>query len=164
MQTPFVVQCLQGFLLLAWAPPLASAFGRLSNLFGRDAAARALEEKEDGCADLADRGAAQCKLWADAGECQANYGWMKARCVKTCNLCKPKPYLDHATLAACNDSEHACGNWAREEECEKNPEFMLKTCRAACRKCQSVACNDIHPECVRWAEAGECEHNVRYPA
>ena len=55
-------------LLVAWAPSLASAFGRLGNLFTRQATARALEEDEPECADSADPGAAQCKIWADAGE------------------------------------------------------------------------------------------------
>ena len=87
---------------------------------------------------------------------------MKARCVKSCNLCKPKPYQDHATLAACKDEDHSCGQWARDEECEKNPEFMLKTCHAACRQCQSLTCNDVHPECVQWAEAGECQSNADF--
>ena len=59
---------LRCLLLVVWAPSLASAFGRLGNLFTRQAAARALEEDEDGCADSADPGAAQCKIWADAGE------------------------------------------------------------------------------------------------
>lgn len=104
---------LRWLLLVVWAPSLASAFGRLSNLFTRDAAARALEE-DDGCTDSADPGPAQCKIWADAGECQSNYGWMKARCVKACNLCKPKPYQDHATLAACKDADHSCSHWSRE--------------------------------------------------
>ena len=55
-------------LLVLWAPSLASAFGRLGNLFTRQATARALEEDEPECADSADPGAAQCKIWADAGE------------------------------------------------------------------------------------------------
>ena len=87
---------------------------------------------------------------------------MKARCVKACNLCKPKPYQDHATLAACKDKDHSCGQWSRDEECEKNPEFMLTTCHASCRQCQSLTCNDVHPECVQWAEAGECQTNADF--
>ena len=55
-------------LLVVWSPSLASAFGRLGNLFTRQATARALEEDEPECADSADPGAAQCKIWADAGE------------------------------------------------------------------------------------------------
>ena len=59
---------LRCLVLVVWAPSLASAFGRLGNLFTRQAAARALEEDEDDCADSADPGTAQCKIWADAGE------------------------------------------------------------------------------------------------
>jgi hypothetical protein len=59
---------LRCLVLVVWAPSLASAFGRLGNLFTRQAAARALEEDADDCADSADPGAAQCKIWADAGE------------------------------------------------------------------------------------------------
>ena len=63
-----VLPALRCVLLVAWAPSLASAFGRLGNLFTRQATARALEEDEPECADSADPGAAQCKIWADAGE------------------------------------------------------------------------------------------------
>ena len=87
---------------------------------------------------------------------------MKAHCVKACNLCKPKPYQDHATLAACKDDDRSCSMWSREDECEKNPGFMLKTCPASCRRCQSLACNDAHPECAQWAEAGECQTNAEF--
>ena len=63
-----VLPALRCVLLVVWAPSLASAFGRLGNLFTRQATARALEEDEPECADSADPGAAQCKIWADAGE------------------------------------------------------------------------------------------------
>ena len=65
---PRVLPALRCVLLVVWAPSLASAFGRLGNLFTRQATARALEEDEPECADSADPGAAQCKIWADAGE------------------------------------------------------------------------------------------------
>ena len=63
-----VLPALRCVLLVVWVPSLASAFGRLGNLFTRQATARALEEDEPECADSADPGAAQCKIWADAGE------------------------------------------------------------------------------------------------
>ena len=66
--TQRVLPALRCVLLVVWSPSLASAFGRLGNLFTRQATARALEEDEPECADSADPGAAQCKIWADAGE------------------------------------------------------------------------------------------------
>ena len=132
-----------------------------ARLFSGDrfSAARALEEDDD-CTDKA--GAGQCKTWADAGECSANYGWMSEHCQKSCHKCKARPYESHDTLAACKDDHGECRTWAQEEECEKNPTFMLTSCRAACHQCQSLKCFDAHPECVEWAHKGECHNNTDF--
>ena len=144
---------LAAMLLLA-APDSVAAFGRL---FPRHDAARVLEQSDEdpSCVDKNDN----CGLWSNAGECDANPGYMKANCAKACNKCKSRPYIGREERAKCTDANRECKRWAQEEECTKNPTFMNEQCRQSCFACQSLNCWDAHPECADWARNGQCQNN-----
>lgn len=139
---------------LLLAAPGVAGFGRL---FPRHDAARILEQGDEdpSCVDKNDN----CAIWTNAGECDANQGYMKANCAKSCNKCKSRPYVSHAERAKCTDQKHECKRWAQEEECTKNPTFMEEQCPQSCFACQSLSCWDAHPECADWARSGQCQNN-----
>ena len=103
---------------------------------------------EPGCGDSNE----QCVNWANAGECDANPGFMTTSCKWSCGLCKggtpPKK------KASCADTNRMCATWASIGECESNPGFMKVQCPVTCRMCQSEDCFDVLPDCKERVRGG----------
>merc|ERR1719183_1158085 len=67
---------------------------------------------------------ANCKGWADSGECTANPTFMQASCKYSCGGC-----------SSCIDQNDGCSGWATSGECEQNPSFMKASCKKSCGIC-----------------------------
>lgn len=61
------------------------------------------------CSDDAEV-AAECVLWAEAGECGINPVYMHAHCAKSCDSCPPSPGDDPPCVD--RDKSGACAHWA----------------------------------------------------
>jgi hypothetical protein len=104
--------------------------GLVSTSLEADGAVNAVPDDSD-CIDSDER----CELWADAGECSKNPGYMLSGCAKACNVC-PSEGMDavHAKPYCVNEEER-CPEWAQAGECAANPSYMVTNCAKACRTC-----------------------------
>jgi len=82
-----------------------------------------------------------CKVWAEAGECRNNPGFMTDKCKRSClddgmeSAC-PGVTSSVPKLPSCYDEGgQDCFFWARDGQCESNPDFMMKSCRFSCKQC-----------------------------
>ena len=69
---------------------------------------------------------ANCKLWANQGECAANVPFMSSACRSACFLCQS---------VDCHDHVEECRHWAAAGECANNENYMVSHCGFSCRTC-----------------------------
>ncbi|XP_025079726.1 uncharacterized protein LOC112555506 [Pomacea canaliculata] len=86
------------------------------------------EDEEKECVDIHPNGA-ECRRWAEIGECTKNPKWMIPNCRKSCGKCE-----DGTCKNLHGDKE--CQIWAEEKECIINREWMHANCAMACGICQ----------------------------
>lgn len=85
-----------------------------------------------------------CHVWAQAGNCENNTGYMLANCPVSCGICS----------ANCTDTHKDCVGWMNTGQCQENPTVMLKLCPVSCGICTPV-CKDTHGNFVQGPSANE---------
>ena len=94
---------------------------------------------------------ANCKIWAENGECTANAAFMSMSCPLSCGTCSRSNVGSSSSTGdasssssksstSCTDRAGAgCAGWAASGECESNPAFMLNECASSCHACDKAA-------------------------
>lgn len=113
------------------------------------------DDDDPTCVDSHD----SCPEWAKAGECEANAGYMRKNCQKSCGTCGSDAD-DVVDNDPCRDVRvEDCPGWAEQGECESNPPFMKENCARSCRHCDPIndTCEDMRGKrCEERARDGEC--------
>ena len=119
----------------------------------------------------------RCQVWAQAGECMLNEGYMRTKCGASCqqmqslasesSAARARPEL---TVAAGEQSLVApeaaplvdparaasqCAAWAAANQCVANPRFMCHACEMACKQHEDE-------NCPIWAAKNECRSNPAF--
>lgn len=127
-----------------------------------------LEHNESECTDQH----ANCSLWANKGECDANPYWMHDFCRVSCGTChshakKTLEVMEQrkcTSESTCEDCDLRCATWTAAGECHANPGYMRSFCAVSCGLCKAgdphpsehPDCQDKHAKCKRLAAAGAC--------
>ncbi|KAL8586258.1 hypothetical protein ACOMHN_003773 [Nucella lapillus] len=116
---------------------------------------------------------ASCQAWAQNGQCDANPGYMRKHCRKSCQVCSGNGETTTNTQTPtgdCVDEQVNCHDWAEGGQCDANPGYMLNHCKKSCHHCDGSgttrttlvpittpgSCRNDNPNCGPWASAGYC--------
>ena len=88
---------------------------------------------------------AQCRAWAEKGECTQNVEFMTVTCCYSCAV--------HGKTTAVAAAEAAAAAAAADANADAN---------AAAQAAQEAGCSDRNPTCSHWVEIGECESNTEF--
>ena len=151
----------------AIAPPRrAPLFGRLFKGLGLFNRTSSSSITPAGCVDSE----AQCKEWAEQGECKVNPTFMHGACAKSCGMCASVVNPSPARRKGCVDEDgYGCPDRAASGECDSDKGEMLYRCPLSCHVCnyqallrEALGCEDTNQNCAMWAQSGECKANPNY--